>query len=187
LILINIVYYILRQFELVPFLGIIRFRGELYHWYTAVTYSITHTRFEHLFWNLWFTAGFVGVYEYKFGTKRTVIVYYVATILAGLAYVWWAPYRLLNITQGASAGWYAMMGALLINWKQLGRKWVFALIVITLLCVHDTFTATNINVISHVAGYIIGVMYGYVPNKHKEERYETSPNKRQRHTLNRNP
>ena len=75
LVFINTLYYILHELGFIGYYGLVRINGTIRGLWTIVAYSITHIRFEHYFYNMLFIVGLVGFYEYKFGTKRTIVLY----------------------------------------------------------------------------------------------------------------
>jgi len=174
MLLCNMVAFVLYKEHLIGYWGIVVIRGELRDWWTLMTYGFFHTELRHLVLNMAFILLLSGVYEIKKGMLKTIIIYFTGIISGGVFYIVLTD-RWLLMTLGASGAWYSILGGLLASSNLLSKKEILAVIILTVACFYDTFTATNINVTAHVTAFITGICVVFVFNV-----YEIVKNRRWR-------
>ena len=136
--------------------------GELYRY---ITYSLVHSSFNHYFLNmvsllmLWFF-----LLETK--TKGIELIYLVTTILGGMAQLHFT--KSIDATViGASGGIMGITGLWAANFL-LDRSWyIFFLFIISSVVAElpAMLGRSNAGWIAHVAGLIIGLVYGLIQSK----------------------
>lgn len=136
-----------------------------YHQYwRLLTALFLHAGLLHLVVNLISLYQLGRLYELMFGTRRFVLIYFVAGLLASVASAWWtnAP------SVGASGAIFGVMGALIFSIRRSARfrndpiarsilaQGVFLIAANLIL----TWTIPQIDKAGHVGGLIAGLLLG---------------------------
>lgn len=170
LLVLNLLYFALYQSDIIKYYGVILNDNE-FQIMRLITYSFTHVRIEHLILNMFMTVLLVGAHEKLLGTKQTIKVYYIASVLGVLVFVLANMDGHLHITHGASGGWWGILGSLIVNAHHINLLFSALVIIVFILCVYDTIEATKVNEITHFAGGFFGFLTGlYILYKTKRWR-----------------
>ncbi len=133
-----------------------------------------HADFEHIFFNM-FALFIFGMYlESVIGSKRFILIFFLAGIAGNLAYMMLSPGGTIPAV-GASGAIYGVMGMLAIMRPTLivyvgtiPMPMIVAAAVWTIMSVLGMFTPGNIAHEAHLAGLIIGGLYGWMMRKKKD-------------------
>ena len=169
---INVFIYLLQSF--IPgFTELFVLKGAevLSHPWTLVTAMFLHGGFTHLLFNMYALLLFGPLIEKKIGTKRFLILYFVAGLLASIAASYY-PSAL-----GASGAIMGVLGMVIILFPKLKVLFFFIIpmsmrtagIVFALIDIFGfAFGGSNIAHLAHLAGLGVGLFYGiYLLKKHK--------------------
>lgn len=160
LISINIGLYMLWQFTGYH-------KGALWVWgdrysplWSTITYGFQHNSLSHLAYNIMFLSFFLPIFEYKFGSIRTIYIYIMTTMISGFMFLFLRTGEHI-ITRGASGALYGIVSALIIG--ILSKEKVNIILLFTCMGFllggfYDTFTATNVNTIGHWGGALSGLI-----------------------------
>lgn len=139
--------------------------------WTFITSIFLHGDFAHLFFNM-FALFLFGIYlESRVGAKKFLLIFFSAGILGNVAYLI-TSFGSTIPAIGASGGIYGILGALAILYPGL-IVWVgyvpmpiiFAAFLWGVTSVLGLFTPSNIAHEAHLAGLLIGFIYGFYLRK----------------------
>jgi membrane associated rhomboid family serine protease len=163
-IVISIIFYITYQQGL-SFANKI-YNGALYtwngrtgEWWRVVTYGFLHNNTHHFLGNLILGLPLMLYLENKTNGVTAYMLFLLGIVAGGIGFLLFNE-KLYVITLGASAGIWAMLSAsmvLLLSKAKVNLIEFLILFNVTMLLFYDTYTATNVNKVSHVAGYVGGV------------------------------
>ncbi len=135
--------------------------------WTFITSIFLHADFEHLFFNM-FALFIFGLYlESRVTEKQFLIIFFASGILGNFAYWLTAPLSTVPAI-GASGAIYGIMGMLAILYPGLvvyffgvaPMPMIFAAAVWFIMEFTGMFVPSNIAHEAHLAGLILGVLYG---------------------------
>lgn len=139
-----------------------------------VTSIFLHANIAHLFFNMFALIMFGNYLELKIGSKRYLTIFFLAGIVGNLAY-WLTDPESLIPAVGASGAIYGVIGALAVIQPELmvyvgyvPMPIIVAAILWALISIVGMFTPSNIAHQAHLAGLVVGAIYGY--RIRKEER-----------------
>ncbi len=139
-----------------------------------VTSMFLHAGLWHLFLNMFVLFMFGRYLEKKIGKLRFLILYFVAGIIASVGYSIFALYTLPAIAVGASGAIYGILGALVflapeirvfIMFIPIPVKLSRALIIFIVLDLVLRLAGAPIANTAHLAGLLVGLLYGYFLRK----------------------
>ena len=136
--------------------------GEIGEWWRVITYGFLHSSFRHFILNL--ISGLVVMLyiENKVGSIVTLVLFLAGVTFGGIGFILFTS-SIRTYTTGASAGVWAMYGAMVSMFFMFKRidimiiEGLFITIVVS-LALWDTYTATNVNWISHYVGMGMGML-----------------------------
>ena len=150
-------------------------RLVLFKFYTLVTAIFLHSGIPHLFYNLFGLALFGSILEHVIGSKRFLILFFVAGLAASLISI---PFyaRVLGAS-GAIFGILGMLGVLrpkLTVWVySMPMPMILALFVWAAADMLGVFVPTDTANIAHLGGLGIGVVAGLYYRTQFKEKKET--------------
>jgi rhomboid protease GluP len=131
-------------------------------WWRIVTAAFLHGGLMHIAFNM-FALYQVGTFlEYLIGSRRMLLIYFIAMVGAGLAVYYFNFYQ---ITVGASGAIFGIFGALVAIGLRLGargRSLVVQTLPIIAINLVITFAVPNISAPGHVGGLLSGFVAGFV-------------------------
>lgn len=162
----NIIFFILQQL-ITGFTGSLALvQGEIFaRPWILVTHMFLHGGFAHLFFNMYALFLFGPLLEQKIGTKRFLMVYFVAGIIAAFFSSF-----IYQSAVGASAAIMGMLGALIIVRPNLRLLFFFAIpmklwvagIIWAALDIFGIFYPSGVANIAHLIGLGVGILFGYL-------------------------
>ena len=144
--------------------------------WTFISSIFLHANFEHLFFNM-FALFFFGLYlESRVTEKEFLFIFFLAGIFGNIAY-WLASPSGIIPAIGASGAVYGVMGMLAVLYPGLvvyffgvaPMPMIFAAAMWFLLELTGMFVPSNIAHEAHLAGLIVGVLYGLYVRKQKNK------------------
>jgi len=135
---------------------------QYHQWWRIITGAFLHGGLLHIGVNmmsLWFLGRFI---EFAMGSWRTLLVYMVSLVAAGLGVVYFSAPDVATI--GASGAIFGLFGALFAIGFKLGKpgmELVRANVGILVLNLIITFTVPAISWQAHVAGLVAGFLLTY--------------------------
>jgi hypothetical protein len=145
--------------------------------WTFITSIFLHADIAHLFFNM-FALFMFGLYlEARVSKKEYLLLFFSAGFLGNIAYLLTSP-SASRPAVGASGAIYGILGTLAILYPSLivyvgyaPMPMIIAAIFWAILEFLGMFTPSNIAHQSHLAGLIVGVLYGFYLRKHKRKIY----------------
>lgn len=158
---------IVEQFAFVP----ARAFGQPW---TFVTSIFLHAGVDHLFFNM-FALFMFGIYlESRITERQFLILFFAAGIMGNFAYMLMSPYGTIPAV-GASGAVYGIMGmlailqpGLMIYVFYMPMPMIFAAALWTITEFFGLFTPGNIAHEAHLAGIIVGALFGWWVRKRKK-------------------
>lgn len=159
---ITIIFYITEHMglgfnNLISYGGLYKIGGVSGEWWRVITYGFLHNNEQHLIGNLIIGVPLTFYLENKTSSTTALIIFMSGVVFGGIAFIVF-EHRIRVVTTGASAGVWAIMGAMTVNMILKIRDIHFLeyLIIagLNISLFYDTVTATNVNAISHYYGYI---------------------------------
>ncbi len=143
--------------------------------WTFVTSVFLHADIMHLFFNM-FALFMFGLYlEARVTEKQFLTIFFVAGIMGNIAYWLTDPSGIIPAV-GASGAIYGIMGMLAILYPGLivyigyvPMPMIFAAVIWFLMEFTGMFTPSNIAHQAHLAGLIIGALYGFYVRKQRRK------------------
>jgi membrane associated rhomboid family serine protease len=138
-----------------------------------VTSIFLHAGLDHLFFNM-FALFIFGIYlESSIGVKRFLLIFFVAGILGNVAYMVLSPASSIPAV-GASGAIYGVMGMLAVMQPTLivyvgyiPMPMILAAVLWTATEFLGLFVPSDIAHEAHLAGIIVGAIYGWIMRKRK--------------------
>ena len=169
---VNIFIFLLQSF--IPDftnLFVLKSAEVLIHPWTLLTTMFLHGSFTHLLFNMYALLLFGPLVERRIGSKRFLILYFIAGLLASIAATYY-PSAL-----GASGAIMSVLGMVIVLFPRMKVLFFFVIpmsmrtagIVFALLDIFGfAFGGTGVAHLAHLAGLAFGLAYGfYLVNKHK--------------------
>ncbi len=135
--------------------------------WTLITSVFLHADIDHLFFNM-FALFIFGLYlESRVKEEQFLLIFFLAGILGNLAYLLVSPSSIIPAV-GASGAIYGVMGTLAVLYPGLvvyffgiaPMPMIFAAAIWGLMEFTGMFVPSNISHEAHLAGLIIGMLYG---------------------------
>jgi rhomboid protease GluP len=141
---------------------------ETGEWWRLVTAMFLHIGLLHLLFNSWALYQLGSLFEFMFGTRRFLTIYFVSGIMASLASVIFTR----SIAAGASGAIFGILGALIVAIRRSPRwrheSWTRGLVQQLLfwaaLNVFLGFSVPGIDNAAHIGGMITGMIFGLLPH-----------------------
>ncbi len=140
--------------------------------YTLLTSMFMHASLFHIFINMFILFMFGGLLEQRIGTKRFLIVYFTAGLLAAVASNFIYPMAL-----GASGAVMGVVGVVIMlmpNLKVLFfffipmPLWIAGILIAFIEIIGAFGTGGNVANVAHLVGMATGLIYGYKLKKDKK-------------------
>lgn len=165
---INILFFLLISlpifpnrwiFERMVGVNILIANGE---WWRLVTPIFLHSHFNHLLFNSLSLLIVGSLLEERVKRSTFVFVYLSSGIFANVITYIFAS--MTYIHAGSSGAIFGILGvfATLTYFKKVHRQLSTSLVVIIILALLFTFTNTQVNIFSHIGGFIWGALCGYL-------------------------
>lgn len=165
LVIINIVIFIIQQ--IVPAITenfALVSADVLARPWILVTSTFLHGSIWHLLFNMYALFLFGNLIEHRIGTKRFLLAYFGAGILAGIAATFFYTAAI-----GASGAIMAILGLTIMLLPDLPVLFFFVIpmnmrvagIIFALVDIFGLFTDTGIAHVAHLAGLACGLLYGW--------------------------
>lgn len=164
-----LVEFILPIFDLFAFIPVLAYE-EPWRFVTAI---FLHAGFDHLFFNM-FALFVFGIYlESIIGYKRFLLLFFTAGIAGNFAYMLLSPNSGIPAV-GASGAIYGIIGMLAIMRPSLivyvgyiPMPMIVAATLWTIMEFAGMFIPSNIAREAHLAGIVLGVLYGWLTKKRR--------------------
>ncbi|MFH1770690.1 MAG: rhomboid family intramembrane serine protease [archaeon] len=160
---INIVVFIL-QLMYEPLTGAFLLKSDIIaRPWILVTHMFLHGSFMHILFNMYALLMFGGILEQRIGTKRFLILYFSAGIIAGAI-----SSQVYNASLGASGAVMGILAALIVLMPKLRVLFFYAIpmpfwvagVIWVLLDLFGVFHPTGTANIAHLVGMAVGFLYG---------------------------
>ena len=132
-----------------------------------VTSIFLHAGISHLVFNMFALIMFGNYLELRVGSRKFLEIFLIAGIVGNLAYFLTNPFGKIPAV-GASGGIYGIIGALAMIQPSLivyvgyvPMPLIFAALIWALISFIGMFIPSNIAHQAHLAGLIVGALYGY--------------------------
>ena len=138
--------------------------SEIFNPLSFVTYMFAHANFSHLFFNMFALIIFGSLVEPKIGTKRFLMLYFGAGILAALL-----GSLIYDSFLGASAGVMGIIGATIVFFPRLKVLLFFVIpmpmwflgVIYVIYDLLGTYMPNNTANFAHLVGMAVGFAYAY--------------------------
>ena len=138
--------------------------SEIFNPLSFVTYMFAHANFSHLFFNMFALIIFGSLLEPKIGTKRFLMLYFGAGILAALL-----GSLVYDSFLGASAGVMGIIGATIVFFPRLKVLLFFVIpmpmwflgVLYVIFDLLGAFIPNNTANFAHLVGMAVGLAYAY--------------------------
>ncbi|EJD87172.1 rhomboid family protein [Staphylococcus epidermidis NIHLM067] len=178
LILINIVIWLcmilyLNRFSDVKLLevgGLVHFNVVHGEWYRLISSMFLHFNFEHILMNMLSLFIFGKIVESIIGSWRMLIIYIISGLYGNFVSL---SFNTTTISVGASGAIFGLIGSIFVIMylsKNFNKKMIGQLLIALVVLIVFSLFMSNINIMAHLGGFIIGVLITLIGYYFKTQR-----------------